>query len=319
MVEALIEVAVDGLGLGSIYAVVAIGFVIVYKTSGVLNFAHGTIGAAGGLIMASLVTDGGLGITPLAGANPLTSQAGTLIGWGANLAVAMVLAATLGVVLERLLIRPLLGRSPFTITVATIGLSIALGTLVNQAPIARTLRIPWTNRIWHIGDIAVAVSSVASVALGVGAVTALVLFNRTRWGVAVRAVASDHEAAAVQGIDPRHVYTLTWAVAAALATLAAVAFSFSPMGNGSIATGSTPSLFFRALPVIALGGWDSYLGAYVGGLVIGVLQIALGRFLAGQAEFLGAGYSAIVPYVLMIAVLLVRPSGIFGQSSLRRV
>jgi branched-chain amino acid transport system permease protein len=319
VVESIIEVAIGGLGLGSIYAMVAIGFVIVYKTSGVLNFAHGTLGAAGGLIMASLVTDGGLGIDPLAGANPLTRYADSLGGWAANLVVAMALAAIIGMVVERVAVRPLLGRSQFTVTVATIGISIALGMAVNRAPIPRDLRVPWTNRTWQVGEATIAVSSLAAIALGIASALALALFNRSRWGLAVRAVASDHEAAAIQGIDPRRVHTLTWALAAALATVAAVAFSFSPLGQGAIVTGQTPALFFRALPVIALGGWDSYMGAYLGGLAIGLLQIAAGRYLSSHSELLGPGYSAVLPYLLMIAVLLIRPAGILGQPAVRRV
>ena len=308
-----------GLGLGSIYAMVAIGFVIVYKTSGVLNFAHGTLGAAGGLIMASLVADDGLGIGPLRGANPLAGLAGSLGGWALNLVVAMVLAAALGVIVERLVVRPLRGRSSFAVTVATIGVAVALGLVVDEAPIARDLQVPWTNRTWVLGDAIVTVSSVASIALGALVAIGLVAFNRTRLGLAVRAVAADHEAAAVQGIDPRRIYTLTWALAAAMATVAAVAFAFAPLGTGTISTGQTPGLFFRALPVIALGGWDSYAGAYLGGLAIGVLQIAAGRYLAGHTQTLGAGYSAILPYLLMIVVLLVRPAGFLGQAAVRRV
>lgn len=314
-----IEVLVGGLGLGSIYAMVAIGFVTIYTTSGFLNFAHGTLGAAGGLILASLVSDGALGIAPLAGRNPLTPHAGSLVVWLILLALAMALTALLAVVIERLAIRPLVGRSQFTITVATIGISIALGMAVNRAPIGRNLHVPWTNRTWDLGGATITVSSVASILLGLAMVAALAWFNRTRYGLAVRAVASDHEAAAAQGIDPGRAYTITWALAGALAAVAAVAFSFSPLGQGSIVTGQTPALFFRALPVIALGGWDSTNGAYLGGLTIGVIQIAAGRFLSGHTDTLGAGYSAIIPYLLMLAVLFVRPAGLFGRQVIRRV
>ena len=103
------------------------------------------------------------------------------------------------------------------------------------------------------------------------------------------------------------------------ATVAAVAFSFSPQGRGVIVTGQTPGLFFRALPVIALGGWDSYPGAYLGGLVVGVLQIAAGRYASGHTDILGAGYSGVLPYLLMIGVLLVRPAGLLGRPAVRRV
>lgn len=315
----VLEVAINGAAIGSIYAVVALGFVLVYKTSNVLNFAHGAIGAAGALMLASLVTDGGLGIGRLEGLNPLTSSAGSVWGWVVNLALAMALAALLGMTIERLAVRPMSGRSQFSVTMATIGVSISLQMFVDRAPIARILRVPWGAQTWEIGGAVVPKSAFAAIAIGVVSFAALAAFNHTRAGLAARAVASDQEAALVQGIDTGRVFSLTWAMAAAFATLAAVAFSFSPRGTGAVNTAATPALFFRALPVIAIGGWDSYLGAYVGGLAVGVIQVATGRLLSDQIDILGAGYPTIIPYVLMVVVLWVRPTGIWGQATIRRV
>jgi branched-chain amino acid transport system permease protein len=318
-VRVFVEITLSGLALGSIYAVVAFGFVVVYKTSRVLNFAHGALGAAGGLMLASLVTDGGLGIGRLAGANPFGAYAGSLWGWLLNLAVAVGLASLLGVIVERLVVRPLLGREQFTVTLATIGASIVLQLFVDEAPIARTLRIPWGSDSWEVGGANIAQSALASMVLGACSFAFLVAFDRTRIGLAARAVACDQEAAVAQGINTGRVFSVTWALAAAFATLAAVAFSFSPRGNGTISTALTPALFFRALPVLAIGGWDSYRGAYLGGLVIGVLQVAAGRFLAPYIDFLGVGYPTILPYLLMIVVLMIRPAGTFGRPEIRRV
>ncbi len=317
--QLFVDVVVNGLALGSVYAVVAFGFVIVYKTSRVLNFAHGVLGAAGALALASLVTDGGLGIGPLAGANPFTAYAGSLWGWALNLVLAVGVAALLGVTVERLAVRPLVGREQFAVTLATIGASIALQLVVDEAPIARTLRIPWGSESWPVGDATVTKSAVASLALGACCFAFLAAFDRTRIGLAARAVASDQEAAVVQGIDIGRIFSITWALASAFATLAAVAFSFSPRGNGTISTALTPALFFRALPVLAIGGWDSYRGAYLGGLVIGLMQAASGRFLARYIEFLGVGYPTMLPYLLMIVVLMIRPAGTFGRPEIRRV
>ena len=317
--EAVIEVLIGGLGLGSVYAVAAIGFAIVYRATGVLNLAAGTIGATGALILASLIGDGGFGIAALAGANPLRPFADGLAGWLVNLVLAMLLAALVGIAAERVAVRPLLGRPEFTVTVATIGVWISLGTIVDQAPIPRDLRIPWSSDTWSLGPATITVSSVVSIVIGVLAFVSLAAFNRTRTGLAMRAVASDPEAAAAQGIDNRRVFATTWALAASLATVAAVAFSFAPPGQGSIATSQTPALFTRALPAIALGGWDSTNGAYLGGLIIGVVQVGAGRWLSGYTDTLGAGYSATLPYLLMMVVLLVRPAGAFGAPVIRRV
>lgn len=318
-VRALAEVIVNGLGLGSIYAIVALGFVVVYKTTNVLNFAHGSLGAAGGLIFASLLSDGGLGIPALTGLNPLTRFGDTLWGWIANLLLAVLLAAALGVVVERLAIRPMMGRSQFVLIIATIGVSIALQTVVDRAPIGRNLQVPWGAGSWTPGGVIITKSTVAAIVLAAFSFAALAAFNRTRQGLAARAVASDREVAMANGVGVGRVHAMTWAIATALATVAAVAFSFAPRGSGALSTLGTPALFFRALPVIAIGGWDSYHGAYAGGLAIGLLQIAAGRYLSGHESALGAGYPTILPYLLMIAVLLVRPAGLLGQRAVRRV
>ncbi len=313
------EVLVNGLALGSIYALVALGFVVVYKTSRVLNFAHAAIGAAGGLIMASLVTDGGLGIKAFAGANPFTRWADSIWGWSLNLVLAMCLAALLGMLIERFAMRPMVGQAQFTMTVVTIGVSISLQVFADRAPIARILRIPWGADTWTVGDVTIAQSWFASIVMAAVLFSAVLAWDKTRMGVASRAVASDVEAAMAQGINTGRVFSLAWAMAAALATAAAVAFSFSPRGVGVISTSGTPGLFFRALPVLAIGGWDSYRGAYLGGLTIGLVQVASGRLFSGQVDILGAGYSSIIPYILMIIVLIVRPAGLFGERTVRRV
>ena len=315
----LVEVIISGLGLGSIYAIVALGFVVVYKTTNVLNFAHGSLGAAGGLALASLLSDGGLGVPALAGLNPLTRFGDTLWGWGLNLVLAMIVGAVIGIIVERVAIRPMIGRSQFVLIIATIGISIALQTVIDRAPVARNLHVPWGAGSWSPGGVTVPKSAVASIALAGLGFGALAVFNRTRLGLSARAAASDREAAMANGVDVGRVYTVTWAIAAALATLAAVAFAFAPRGTGSLSTLGTPALFFRALPVIAIGGWDSYHGAYLGGLAIGLLQIAAGRYLSSHESILGAGYPTILPYLVMIAVLLVRPAGLLGQRTVRRV
>lgn len=315
----VVEVVFEGWAIGSIYAMVALGFVVIYKTSKVLNFAHGAVGAAGGLVMASLVTDGGLGISQLSGANPLRGLADSSWGWSLNLVLAMALTALIAIVIERVVVRPMIGRSQFTLIILTIGLSVALQRFVDKAPIARALRVPWGAELFLIDEARIPKSAVASIVMGLFAIVLIAAFNKTKVGLSARAVASDVEVALSTGIDVGKVYRLTWAISAALATAAAVAFSFSPRGVGTINTGATPELFFRALPVIAIGGWDSYRGAYTAGIAIGLIQAATGRAFAEHTDLLGAGYPRVIPYVLMVIVLLVRPAGLYGQRTIRRV
>jgi branched-chain amino acid transport system permease protein len=318
-VEALIEITVRGLAVGSMYGVVALGFVVVYRSTRVLNFAHGALGAAGGVLMGSMVGDGGLGIVRWRGANPLGQYADSVWGWSLNLLLAMCLAAVLAMLIERIAIRPLLGRSQFTVLVATVGVSISLMVYVREAPIPRNLRTPWGSATWRVGDAIVSQSYVPMLVMSGAAFAAVFVFSRSRWGLMMRAMSSDREVAASVGIDLGLVSRLSWAIAGALATVAAVGLSFSPEGTGAVNATNVPGLFFRALPILALGGWDSYRGAMAGGLAIGLLQTATGRLLAGWASVLGAGFPIILPYVVMVIVLAVRPTGLFGERPVERV
>lgn len=308
-----------GLAIGLMYGVVALGFVVVYRATRVLNFAHGALGAAGALLMASMVGDGGLGIERWRGLNPLGAYADSVVGWSANLALAAVLAAGLAMVVERLAVRPMLGRAQFSLLLVTIGASIPLQVVVDRAPIPRALHAPWSTGGWWVAGAFVPYSYVAMATIAAVAIGLVAAFDRTRLGLMTRAVGNDQEAAESVGVSVAVVSRSNWALAGVLATLAAVGLSLYPEGTGSVATANVPGLFFRALPILALGGWDSPRGAIVGGLVIGVIQTAAGRLLSGYVDVLGAGYPAILPYVIAVIVLAVLPAGLFGSRTIRRI
>lgn len=318
-VSTLVIVATRGVAVGLMYGVVALGFVVVYRATKVLNFAHGAIGAAGGVMMASMVGDGGLGIVRWRGLNPLGRVADTLAGWAANLALAAVLTALLAMVVERVAVRPMLGRNQFSLVLVTIGASIPLQVFTDEAPIPRHLGAPWSTEGWRIAGATVHRSYVAMVLIALAAMAIVAVFDRTRLGLMTRAVGDDQEAAESVGISVASVSRANWALAGGLAAFAAVGLSLFPEGTGSVSSANVPGLFFRALPILALGGWDSTRGAIVGGLAIGVLQTAAGRLLSGHVDLLGAGYPAVLPYVLAVVVLSVRPSGLFGRREIRRI
>lgn len=315
----LVIVVTRGIALGLMYGVVALGFVVVYRSTRVLNFAHGAIGAAGGVIMASMVGDGGLGIVRWRGLNPLGRYAHTIPGWAANLVLAAMLTAVLAMVIERVAIRPMLGRAQFSLVLVTIGASIPLQVFTDEAPIPRHLHVPWSNQGWELAGAVVHRSYAAMVVIAAGAIAAVAAFDRTRLGVMTRAVGDDQEAAESVGISVATVSRANWALAGGLAALAAVGLSLYPEGTGSVSSAAVPGLFFRALPILALGGWDSARGAIAGGVAIGVLQTGAGRLLSGQIGLLGAGYPAILPYVLVVVVLSVRPTGLFGAREIKRI
>ena len=312
-------VATRGLALGLMYGVVALGFVVVYRATRVLNFAHGAIGAAGAVIMASMVGDGGLGIERWRGLNPLGRFADSLLGWAANLALAALLTACLAMVMERLVVRPMLGAAQFSLLLVTIGASIPLQVFTDRAPIPRHLHAPWSTDGWMVADAFVGHSYVAMAVIGIAAIALVALFDRTRLGLMTRAVGNDQEAAESVGVSVAAVSRANWALAGVLATVAAVGLSLYPEGTGGVSSANVPGLFFRALPILALGGWDSPRGAIVGGIAIGVIQTAAGRLLSGHVDVLGAGYPAILPYVLAVVVLAVRPTGLFGARDVRRI
>ncbi|MFZ9041654.1 MAG: branched-chain amino acid ABC transporter permease [Ilumatobacteraceae bacterium] len=315
----LVLVLTRGVALGSMYAVVGLGFVVVYRSTRVLNFAHGALGAAGAVVMASLVGDGGFGVDGWRGANPLGRFAGSILGWSANLLVAALLAGLLALVVERVAVRPMLRRAQFSLLLVTIGVSIPIQVFVDRAPVPRHLHAPWSTGGWWLGGAFVSRSYVAMVVMAAAAIGVVMTFDRARLGLMTRAVGADQEAAASVGVPIGRVSSANWALGGFLAAIAAVGLSLYPEGTGSVSSTNLPGIFFRVLPVLALGGWDSTRGAVLGGLVIGVLQTAAGRLLSGQIGWIGAGYPAILPYVVLVVVLAIRPTGLFGTATVRRI
>ncbi len=312
-------ILIQGWALGSVYALVAFGFVATYKANKVLNFMLPFFGAAGALIMASLVTDGALGVESLRGKNPLTSIADHPIGWTICLLVTLAVVGLLGAATERMVVRPLAGRTPFIMTMATLAGAIVLEVIVGQAPITRRLGMPWGTASVKIAGADVSISTFVVCALAPLVLVCVAVFHRTWFGIAVRAMADDEEAAVSMGMSRARVMAAAWALAAALATLAAMAFAVPPLGAGVFFTRGMPDLFFRAIPVLAIGGWDSYGGVYIAGIAIGMMQITVGGFWGEYASFLGGGYTTILPYIVMLIVLMIRPTGLFGQATIRRI
>ncbi|MEM7274727.1 MAG: branched-chain amino acid ABC transporter permease [Actinomycetota bacterium] len=309
--------------LGSIYAIMGLSFVLIFKGTQVLNFATGAISMAGALFFSILVADRGLPFLPWS--NPLGAEADadyTMSRWLVNLAIALVLAAIFGMVLERIAIRPMVGQPLFAMAVITLGLEIAIRpfNLDATALTGRSIEVPWGNEVWDIGGVIVPKSYLAAVIAGAIAFGFVFWFYRSRLGVAMRAVAFDQEAAMAQGINVGRVFSIAWAIGAALAVLAAIVFAMAPWPPGGVVSQEIhPIWIFRVLPVIVLGGLDSVVGAVYGGLMIAFFEIFAGQYLSQWTNILGPGYSTIVPYLVMLIVLIVRPYGLFGTPEIRRV
>jgi branched-chain amino acid transport system permease protein len=326
----LIQTLAKALGLGATYALVALGFVLIFKATQVVNFAQGAMAMVGALFLSFLAVDEHIPFTTVK--NPLVGIGPTWFGWGLSVVVALAFAAVLGLVLERVVIRPMIGQPLFSVAVITLGLETFLRTFANDSVRTnlRPLGIPWGTGGFTIGGTTndlglttggafIAWSYVAAVITAGIAFLAVFFFYRSRMGVAMRAVAYDQEAAMAQGINVGRVFAIAWAVGAVLAAVGGMFAAQPPIAQTGAVQVETQFIAFRALPVVILGGLDSVQGALLGGLVIGLAEISAGQYLSQYTSQLGAGYPLIVPYMVMIVGLLVRPYGIFGTPEVRRV
>ena len=328
------EIATDGdivavttlkaLALGSVYALIALGFVLIFKATEVVNFSQGALAMIGALFISFMVADENL---PIIGfftevKNPIYSMGGPdWLRWGLSVIVALGFAALLGLLIERVAIRPMIGEPLFSVAVITLGLEIALRALANDTVKVEFRRVnaPWGSGGFNIGSGFVNWAYFAAMITAVLAFIAVFFFYRSRMGIAMRAVAHDQEAAMAQGINIGRVFALAWGAGAVLAALGGLFSPQPPIRQTGALDPESSLIAFRALPAVILGGLDSVQGALIGGLIVGGAEIYAGQYLSGYTSVLGAGYPLIVPYMVMLFVLLVRPYGLFGTPEVRRV
>lgn len=292
------EVLAGGLLAGVMYALVALGFVLIYKASGVFNFAQGAMVFFAALTFVSLLE----------------------MGWNFWLALVVTLAVMvlLGVATERVVLRPLVNQPQITLFMATIGLTFVLEGLSQliwgSQPHGLELGIPdvpmeWLSERWNV-NISQFDLFAAVVAGGLVAVLA-VFFHKTRIGRALRAVADDHQAALAVGIPLQHIWAIVWAVAGFVALVAGLMWG--------VRNGVQFALTFvalKALPVLILGGFESIAGAIVGGLIIGASEKVAEVYLG---PMVGGGIESWFAYVVALLFLLFRPQGLFGEKIIDRV
>ena len=292
-----LSLLLNGLSLGAIYALIALGFVIIFKASEVVSFTHGSLLLLGAYSIARL-------------SEPLGFLGAVLVG--------LVITALAAFLVERFIINRLRGAPVISLAIVTIGVDIILLTeLIRRiGPDILTVPPPWGVESVRSGGIGITQNRlIAMIVAGLLIAAFFVAFKYSSWGVAMRASAEDGETAALMGIRQGRVSALAWVVAGVLAGVAALFLVGSPTPGVSSAVYATA---LRAFPAAILGGLDSVGGALVGGLLIGIAE-ALAAGYQDQLLFLGRGFSAVVPFIVMIAVLLVRPSGLFGTKELTRV
>jgi branched-chain amino acid transport system permease protein len=310
-IEKFLNALGSGIALGAIYALLALGFVIIFKATQVVNFAHGAIAALGAYFVSYFAT-----VSNIPGR--WMGDISQTLSWTLSALLAVALTAFIGIIIERIAIRPMIGEPLFAVAMITLGLDLIIRTITNDL-IDNTnqgLGDPWGVSIIEIGGFRIAQTQVVTIVVLIIAGLALAWFFKTRTGVAVRATAFDQEAAMAQGISVGKVFAIAWAIGAALAALGGIFSSVAPRGAG--VSPFTALIAFRAFPAVIIGGLDSVKGAIVGGLLVGVAEVFAGVYL-GSVSWLGIGFGGIVPWILMMIVLLVKPYGLFGTEEIRRV
>jgi len=290
-----LEVLIGGLMAGVMYALVALGFVLIFKASGVFNFAQGAMVLFAGLFVVGFVENG----VPL---------------WLALILTIGVMILLAGVI-ERLVLRHLVNQEGIILFMATIGVSFFLdgfgqtiwGSNVKQLDVG----IPTDPIFLMDGDILIQSFDLYAALVAGTLLAVLVVFQKTRIGRALRAVADDHQAAQSVGIPLNVIWVIVWAIAGLVALVAGIMWG-SKIGVQPAIVG----LALKALPVLILGGFTSVPGAIVGGLIIGagekLAEVYIGPFFGGGIENWFA-------YVLALGFLLIRPQGLFGEKIIERV
>jgi len=293
------EVLIGGLLAGVMYSLVALGFVLIYKASGVFNFAQGAMVFFAALTFVGLQEKFGLPF------------------WGAFL-LALAAMVVLGILTERIVLRPLVNQPQITLFMATIGLSFFIeglaqliwGTNVRRLDIG--LKDEPIAAVLERFDIAISSFDLtAALVAGVLVAVLAVFFQVTRVGRALRAVADDHQAALAVGIPLKQIWAIVWSVAGFVALVAGLMW-----GARNGVQYALTFVALKALPVLILGGFESVLGAIVGGLIIGALEKLAEVYLGPH---IGGGIEGWFAYMMALLFLLVRPEGLFGEKRIDRV
>ncbi len=292
----LLQLVMNGLVVGSIYALVALGFVVIYKSSSILNFAQGEFLMVGAYVCLAIMM-------------------GSRVPFWAAFVLTLGFSVVLGVALERVVLRPMIGEPVISVIMLTLGLSMILRAIVQGVWGVDTIPFPqvFPTEPVHLGPFPISQGYLWSVACVTVLLVAFALFFKfARAGVAMRAVAFSQQTALSMGISVKRIFALSWSIAAVVSAVGGMLL-------GTIRGGVDASLAvfgLKVVPVVILGGLDSVVGAIVGGLTIGVLENLSGGYLD---PVFGGGVKEVAPFVALVLILMVRPYGLFGKVKIERV
>lgn len=309
----LLSSLATGLGQGAVYALIAVSFVIIFRATGVLNFAQPALLIIGTFFASVFAVD---------------------LQWSFAISTiaAMLVIALLSAGIERVAIRPMVGKPSFSAAIVTIGLFIALLVVAYRlyGANARVVKDPWGQNLFCVGGevtenfgvqscasgVMVTQASVARFVIALVVIAALgIWLSKSKLGLAMRATSLDQETALAQGISVGRMFSISWAIGGAMAALAGVLLA----SGGGLVQASDAMFALVALPAIIIGGLDSLKGGVIGGLVIGVAMALTKAYQPLYAPWLGTNFENVVPYLIMLIVLLVRPYGIYGTKEVQRV
>ncbi len=302
-----LQASFEGLALGAVYSLVAIGLVLIYKAMDVLSFAQPALAVVGAGIISALAVDRGINF------------------WVAFI-VALIATGIIGALSERIFLRPMVGEPVFSVAILTLGLDVLYRTVLDN----------WIGvNPRYMGDPIFTWGEFGSITIGgvvlkfqeIGALITAILavvflgyfFKVSKYGLAMRATSFDQETSLAQGINVGRIFGLVWFIAGILAAFA----GFFITGGFNLLTQASFISAFRALPAVVIGGLDSIPGAIVGSIIIGLTQGYVAYYQFPFESFtginLGNGFSLLAPYLIMFVILIVKPDGLFGTEEVERV
>ena len=292
----LFQLLAAGVVTGCIYALAALGFVLIYKSSRVINFAHGQLIAVGAFIALALTQRG--------------------LNFWLSALIAMTLTFFLGMVIERVFLRRMVGQPIISVIMVTIGLASVLDGLMYLTPYASSNNSYPVNFSGSLNFAGVSLSSaelfaVAATLIFLGGFT--YFFNKSTMGVSMRAVSDDQMAAMSVGTSVQRVFALAWAAAGLSAAAAGLILGL----KSGLSLAGLAGIGLKVFPVVILGGLDSVLGAVVGGIIIGIVENLASGYLDTLVP--GGGTGAVLPFLVLLVVLMVKPYGLFGTKEIERV